>query len=611
MTQRAQHIRNVAIIAHVDHGKTTLVDALIRQSGILGREVMAERVMDSMDLERERGITIAAKNCTVEWEGLTINIVDTPGHADFGGEVERILSMVDGALLLVDAAEGPLPQTRFVLRKALNAGLAIVVVVNKIDRSDARVAEVVDDLFSLFIDCDAQDHHLAAPVVYAVARDGVATMDLKVEPVDITPVFRAIRDYIPGPAVEADAPLSILVANLGYSDYVGRLAIGRIRSGVLTTGQEVQVMPEGREYRGKVTRLYGYHGLKQVERTKPAEAGDIVVVAGLPEITIGDTITVPENPRVQPRISVEEPTVTMVFGPNTSPMSGREGKFLTARHLRERLWREAERNVSLRISAGESADRFVVSGRGELQLAILIEQMRREGYEMEVGRPKVIEKVMDGQLCEPYEFVVIDVPEEFVGAVTERLSSRRGVMQNMHHADTGQRVRLEFRIPSRGLIGIRSAFLTETRGTGIMHAVFDSYGPHAGRVPSRTTGAIVADRAGKATAYAIENLESRGALFVGPSEEVYAGMVVGENAKEGDMLVYIGRPKKLTNMRSSTSDEAVVLVPPVRHTLESAMEWISDDELLEVTPTTIRIRKRLLDHNERKDDQRAARETEA
>jgi GTP-binding protein len=608
MAERAAHIRNVAIIAHVDHGKTTLVDAMLRQSGTFRKnESMQDRVMDSMDLERERGITIAAKNCTIEWEGLTINIVDTPGHADFGGEVERILSMVDGALLLVDAAEGPLPQTRFVLRKALEAGLEIVVVINKIDRQDARAMEVHDEVFSLFIDCDADDHHLEVPVIYAVSRDGTAARSLEEPQTDLTAVYEAIRDHVPGPLIDSEAPLSMIVANLDYSDYVGRLGIGRMKSGNLAVNQTVLVAAGNREYRGKVARLYGYQGLKRVE-LETATAGQIIAVAGLEEITIGDTITDPERPIIQPRIVVEEPTVTMVFAPNSSPFAGREGKFVTGRQLRERLWRESQKNVSIRITSGEDGpDRFVVAGRGELQLSILIEQMRREGFEMEVGRPHVIEKTIDGELCEPYEDVVMDLPDDYIGVVTSLMASRKGVMKNMHHGGSN-RVRMEFRIPARGLIGIRSQFLTDTRGTGIMHSVFDGYSPHAGKIPSRVNGAIVADRPCEATGYAIANVEDRGVLFVAPGDPIYTGMVVGEHAKENDIEVYIGRPKKLTNMRASGSDDAVVLTPPIKHTLESAMEWINDNELIEVTPDSIRLRKRYLDPNLRKADKRIEEE---
>jgi GTP-binding protein len=600
---RAAHIRNVAIIAHVDHGKTTLVDALVRQCGMLREnEIMPERMMDTMDLERERGITISAKNCTIRWEDLTINIVDTPGHSDFGGEVERILSMVDGALLLVDAAEGPLPQTRFVLKKALEAGLAPVVVINKIDRPDQRTVEVENEIFSLFIDCGAEDWHIDSPVIYAIAREGLATESLAHKPEDMRPVFEAIRDHIPGPVIEENAPLSLLVANLDYSDYVGRLAIGRIRSGAVAMNDQVLVAADGREYRGKVTRIYGYDGLKRVE-VERAEAGQVVAIAGFEDVTIGDTITAIESPRALPRIHVEEPTVAMIFSANTAPFAGREGRFVTARQIKDRLWREAQKNVSLKITDGETPEQFNVCARGELQLAILIEQMRREGFELEVGRPQVIEKTIDGVISEPFEEVVIDIPEAHIGVVTERLSARRGVMTNMTHVGSN-RVKIEFRIPARGLIGIRSAFLTDTRGTGLMHAVFAGYAPTAGRIPARLVGAIINDRESTATGHAIANLESRGRLFVAPGEPVYQGMIVGEHAKAQDIDVWIGRPKKLTNMRASSSDETIVLAPPVRHTLETAMEWINENELIEVTPVAIRLRKRFLDPNLRKDERR-------
>ncbi|MEK8022977.1 MAG: translational GTPase TypA [Candidatus Hydrogenedentota bacterium] len=603
----ASKIRNVAIIAHVDHGKTTLVDAMLRQSGTFrANELLPDRMMDNIDLERERGITIAAKNCCMTWEDLTINIVDTPGHADFGGEVERILSMVDGALLLVDAAEGPLPQTRFVLRKALEAKLSIIVVINKIDRPDQRTVQVEDEIFSLFIDCDADDHHIDCPVIYAVAREGKATASLAHALEGMTPIYEAIRDYIPAPPVDAAAPLSLLVANLDYSDYVGRLAIGRMKSGSIAVGETVLVAGAEKQTRGKVSRLYAYHGLKRVE-IESASAGQIVAIAGIEELTIGDTITAPETPVIQPRIVVEEPTVVMIFGANTSPFTGRDGKFVTARQLKERLWKESLKNVSLRIDETEAPDRFNVAGRGELQLAILIEQMRREGFELEISRPKVIEKTIDGVVCEPFEELVIDVAEDFIGVVTETMAARRGVMANMTGAGSG-RIRMDFSIPARGLIGIRSNFLTDTRGTGIMHSVFAGYKPRAGSIPSRTAGAMIADRPCPATPYAIVNLEPRGKLFVEPSTDVYAGMIVGEHAKENDIEVYIGRPKKLTNMRASGSDDSIQLTPAVKHTLESAMEWIRDDELIEVTPKSIRLRKRQLDPNKRKSEEKSSRD---
>ena len=598
---KAPNIRNVAIIAHVDHGKTTLVDALMQQSGLYGeRDEVVDRAMDSMDLERERGITIAAKNCTIKWQDLTINIVDTPGHSDFGGEVERILSMVDGALVLVDAAEGPLPQTRFVLRKAIEANLELVVVINKIDRPDQRTVEVEDEILSLMIDCDATDKHLECPVLYAIAKDGKATRSLAHLPESMEPIFETIRDFIPAPKVDTDAPLSMIVANLGYSDFVGRLAIGRMKSGTLKKGDHILSVGDGVEVKGKVSHLYGYEGMKSVD-IQQAEAGEIIAIAGFEETTIGDTLTSIENPLVQPRINVEEATVEMVFGANTSPLTGKDGKFVTSRQLRDRLWKEKRRNVSLRIEEGESSDKFKVAGRGELQLAILIEQLRREDYELEVSRPEVITRDVDGETCEPFENLVLDLGQEFTGAITELLGSRRGVMINMSDAGSG-RVRLEFLVPSRGLIGIRSTMLTKTRGTCIPHSVFDGYKPWAGAIPTRTAAALISDRDCTSTPFAIGNLEARGTLFLPPGTETYSGMIVGESAKEKDIPVFIGRPKKQTNIRAAGSDDAVNLTPHKQHTLESAMEWINNDELIEVTPKEIRLRKRTLDPHVRKSE---------
>ncbi|MBI2264847.1 MAG: translational GTPase TypA [Armatimonadetes bacterium] len=583
-------IRNVAIIAHVDHGKTTLVDALLRQSGTFRRnEAVPDRVMDSLDLERERGITIAAKNCCLEWEGFRINIVDTPGHADFGGEVERILSMVDGALLLVDAAEGPLPQTRFVVKKALEAKLPLVLIINKIDRKDARTEQVVDEVFDLLLDCGADAHYLDSPVVYTNARAGASTLRIEDEPLDMRPVFEAMRDWIPSPLVELADPLSMIVANLGYSDYVGRLAVGRMKSGTVSVNDQVLIAGEESEHRGKVLRIYGYEGLKMVE-LQAAQAGQIVALAGFESITIGDTVTSIDTPVVQPRIYVEEPTVSMVFSSNTSPFSGREGKYVTGSKLKERLFKEGCQNVSLRVEEGVTPDQFVVSGRGELQLSILIETMLREGYEMEVGRPKVIEKTIDGQVCEPFESLMIDIPDIYIGVIRELMAMRKGTMLNMTGFDTG-RVRLEFYIPSRGLIGMRSTFLTITRGLGILHSIFERYGPLAGPVPSRVNGALVADRGGIATAYAISGIEQRGRLFIPPGTEVYNGMIVGEHARENDLDVNIAKLKKLTNMRASTSDETVILTPPLILSLEAALEWINDNETIEITPKSIRMRR--------------------
>jgi GTP-binding protein len=583
-------IRNVAIIAHVDHGKTTLVDALLKQSGtFLVNETVPDRVMDSLDLERERGITIAAKNCSLQWEGYAINIVDTPGHADFGGEVERILSMVDGALLLVDAAEGPLPQTRFVVKKALEAKLPLLLIINKIDRKDARTKEVEDEILNLLMDCGADADYLSSPIIYTNARAGAATLDLEREPVDMRPVFEAIRDYIPSPKVEVDQPLSMIVANLGYSDYVGRLAVGRMKSGTVSVNDQVLIAGEIVHYKGRVMRIYGYEGLKMVE-IPVARAGQIVALAGFESITIGDTATDVETPIVQPRIHVEEPTVSMVFSANTSPFAGREGKYVTGSKLKERLFKEGCANVSLRVEEGQSPDQFVVSGRGELQLAIVIETMRREGYEMEVGKPKVIEKTIDGVVHEPYENLLVDIPEDYIGVTREFLAMRKGAITSMSGFGTGM-IRMEFHIPSRGLIGIRSTFLTITRGMGIMNSIFDGYRPQAGAIPSRLNGALVTSVSGSATSYAIAALSQRGRLFVFPGTEVYSGMIVGEHARENDLDVNITKQKKLTNMRSSTCDETIVLTPPLIHSLESAIEWINDNEAIEITPQSIRLRR--------------------
>jgi GTP-binding protein len=594
------NIRNIAIIAHVDHGKTTLVDALLRQSGTFRKnEAVPERVMDSMDLEKERGITIASKNCSLEWEGLTINIVDTPGHADFGGEVERIISMVDGALLIVDAAEGPLPQTRFVVKKALEADLPLVIVINKIDRKDARTKETEEEVFNLLLECGAPIDYIDSPVIYAIARDGVATLNFDTEALDMTPVYEVIRDRIPAPKVELEKPLSMIVSNLGYSDYVGRLAIGRMKSGNISINDSVLIAGENENYRGKVTRIYSYLGLKMVEIEK-AYPGQIIALAGIQSVKIGDTITSIETPLIQPRINVEEPTVSMVFATNTSPFAGREGKYVTGSKLKERLTKEGKQNVSLEVNEGATPDEFIVSGRGELQLAILIETMRREGYEMQVGRPKVIEKTINNVVCEPYEHLIVDIPNEYIGVIRQILATRKGLFENM--VGYGEnRMRLEFHVPSRGIIGIRSDFLTITRGTGIMHSIFAGYEPVAGTISARTNGALVADRNGFATGYAISNLEPRGRLFVAPNTDVYCGMIVGEHAKENDLNVNIVKPKKLTNMRSSTSDFTLVLTPPIIHTLESAMEWIKDNEVIEVTPKSIRLRrlfKVMHDHRE-------------
>jgi len=592
-----EDIRNIAIIAHVDHGKTTLVDALLWQSGVFreNQEVM-ERVMDSNDLEREKGITILAKNTAVRFGRTKINIVDTPGHADFGGEVERTLKMVDGVMLLVDASEGPLPQTRFVLKKALELGLPPIVVINKIDRKDARPGEVLDEIYDLFIDLDAHEDQLDFPVLYTIARAGICRLTPDGEDHRLQPLFEEIVRTIPAPRYDRQTPLQMLVLNLDYSDFVGRLAIGRIMNGHVRARQEVALARlDGSLKRTRVTRLYVFEGLERTE-VEEAGPGDIVALAGFDEVSIGETITDPADPHPLPRVTVDEPTVGMVFSVNNSPFAGQEGKYVTSRNLKERLEREILTNVSIRIEPGETPDSFQVSGRGELQMAILIEMMRREGYELLVSRPEVITRTVEGVRQEPMERLVIDCPEEYVGVVTQKIGTRKGRMTNMVNHGTG-RVRLEFRIPSRGLIGFRSQFLTDTRGTGLLNHLFDGYEPWQGDIPHRTTGALVADRAGKVTAYAIEHVQDRGEIFVEPGDRVYEGMVVGENAREEDIDVNMVREKKLTNMRASTSEEGIHLLPVHRHSLEQALEWIREDELLEVTPQSLRTRKRVLPAN--------------
>jgi GTP-binding protein len=591
--------RNVAIIAHVDHGKTTLVDGLLRQGGAFrANQQVADRVMDSNELERERGITILAKNTAVHYNDLLINIVDTPGHADFGGEVERTLSMVDGVMLLVDASEGPLPQTRFVLRKALERGLPPIVVLNKIDRGDARPKEVLNEVYDLFIDLDATEDQIEFPVLYANARDGVATTDLAKPGEDLRPLFDAIVDHVPPPKGDPSAPLQMLVANLDSSDYLGRIAIGRVFNGTVKLNDAVAVLKlSGAEQQTKVTKLFAFDGLKRIEIDE-AKAGDIICLAGIEDITIGETIADPEQRIKIPPIAVDEPTVSMIFGVNTSPMAGRDGQYVTSRNLRDRLDRELLGNVSLRVEDTDSPEQLKVIGRGELQLSILIEMMRREGYEVQVSRPDIVTKEMDGVRVEPVEELIIDVPEEFQGVVIAQSGTRRGVMTKMVNNGSG-RVRLEFRIPSRGLIGFRSQFLTDTKGTGIMNTLFSGWEPWHGAIPSRATGALVADRAGAATAYAIYNLQERGEIFVEPQVAVYEGMIVGENSRPNDMDVNVTKEKKQTNMRASTADEAIRLIPPRILSLEQAIEFINDDELVEVTPKTIRLRKRILPSNMR------------
>jgi GTP-binding protein len=589
--------RNVAIIAHVDHGKTTLVDGLLRQGGAFrANQQVADRVMDNTDLERERGITILAKNTAVHYNDLLINIVDTPGHADFGGEVERTLSMVDGVMLLVDASEGPLPQTRFVLRKALERGLPPIVVLNKIDRADARPQEVLNEVYDLFIDLDATEDQIEFPVLYANARDGVATTDLAKPGDSLRPLFDAIVESVPPPKGDPTAPLQILVANLDSSDYLGRIAIGRVFNGTVKLNGPVSVLKLGGTIElTKVTKLFAFDGLKRVE-IEQAAAGDIVCIAGIEGITIGETISDPENHVRIPPIAIDEPTVSMIFGVNTSPMAGRDGQYVTSRNLRDRLDRELLGNVSLRVEDTDSPEQLKVIGRGELQLSILIEMMRREGYEVQVSRPDIVTKEIDGVRVEPVEELIIDVPEEFQGVVIAQTGTRRGVMTKMVNHGSG-RVRLEFRIPSRGLIGFRSQFLTDTKGTGIMNTLFAGWEPWHGAIPSRATGALVADRTGVATAYAIYNLQERGEIFVEPATAVYEGMIVGENARQNDMDVNVTKEKKQTNMRASTADEAIRLIPPRLLSLEQAIEFINDDELVEVTPKTIRLRKRTLASN--------------
>jgi GTP-binding protein len=592
--------RNVAIIAHVDHGKTTLVDAMLHQSGAFrANERVAERAMDSNELERERGITILAKNTAVHYHELLINIVDTPGHADFGGEVERTLSMVDGVVLLVDASEGPLPQTRFVLGKAFARGLPPIVVINKIDRPDARPAEVLNEIFDLFIDLDASEAQLEFPVIYTNGKRGTATRDLARPGQDLRPLFDAIVEHVPPPMGSLDAPLQILVANLDSSDYLGRIAIGRIFNGRVKIGDEVAICtPEVAEARkARITKLFAFDGLKRVDLDNAA-AGDIVCLAGMPDITIGETVTEVERQAPVPMVAIDEPTVSMIFGVNTSPMAGRDGQFVTSRQVRDRLERELIGNVSIRLENTDSPETVKVIGRGELQLSILIEMMRREGYEMQVSRPEIVTREQNGQRVEPVEDLVIDVPEDFQGVVIAQIGGRKGTMTKMVNHGSG-RVRMEFRIPTRGLIGFRSQFLTDTRGTGIMNHLFAGWEGWHGAIPSRTTGALVADRAGTATAYAISNLQERGEIFIEPAATVYEGMIIGENARPSDMDVNVTKEKKQTNMRASTADEAIRLIPPRIQGLEQAIEFINDDELVEITPKSIRLRKRILAANQR------------
>ena len=594
-----QNIRNIAIIAHVDHGKTTLVDAMLRQSGTFREnEQVRERVMDSMDLERERGITIMAKNTSVRYRDVKINIVDTPGHADFGGEVERVLKMVDGVMLLVDAAEGCLPQTRFVLRKALEARLPAIAVVNKIDRADARPAEVVNEIYELFLDLDATDEQIDFPILYCISREGIAKRNLDDQSNNLQPLFEQIVQTIPPPKeIRADS-LQLLVANLDYNDYVGRLAIGRIFSGEIKTGDQIAVSkPDSSLQKTRVSQLYVFEGLKR-EPVTTAPFGEIVALAGIENIQIGDTVTSVDNPHPLPAIAVDEPTISMIFGVNNSPFAGREGRFVTSRQVKERLDKERLGNVAIRVEETDSPDQFKVSGRGELQLAILIEMMRREGYELQVSKPEAITRQVNGKTLEPIEAVVVDCPDEFIGVVTEALGRRKGQMTRMVNHGTG-RVRLEFETPSRGLIGFRNEFLTETKGTGLLNTMFLRWGDWQGALRGRNTGSLVADRMGETTTFALYNLQERGTLFIRPGTKVYEGMIIGENARAVDLDVNAVKEKKLTNMRASTADEAMRLVPVKELSLEQALEFISDDELVEVTPQSIRLRKRTLAANMR------------
>ena len=595
-------LRNVAIIAHVDHGKTTLVDAMLKQSGVFrANEQVAERVMDSNDLERERGITILSKNTSVMHDGIKINIVDTPGHADFGGEVERVLNMVNGVLLLVDAFEGPMPQTKYVLRKALEQKLKPIVVINKIDRPDERVNDVVDEVLELFMELDADDDQLDFPVVYASARDGIAKLSMDEDSKDLAPLFKMLIEEIPAPQGDIDGPLQIMITTLDYDDYVGRIAIGRVIRGRVYNGQQVCILNGESERKAKIGRLYTYEGLKRVEMPEAA-LGDIVAIIGLEDVNIGETIADPENPEALPTINIDEPTLAMVFRVNNSPFAGKEGQFVTSRHLRDRLFKEVETNVSMRVAETDSPDAYEVSGRGELHLSILIETMRREGFEFQVGKPKVILKKIHGQTCEPMELLTIDVPQEFMGPVMESLGTRKAEMINM--TELAGYLRLEFIIPARGLIGFRSGFLTITKGNGIMHHVFHGYAPLKGEIPIRSRGVLVAFESGETTAYGINSVQDRGTMFVVPGQTIYEGMIVGENARELDMEVNPCKKKHVTNMRSSASEEAIRLTSPRILSLEQALEYINDDELVEVTPKSIRLRKVILNRQLRARDRK-------
>lgn len=590
-------LRNVAIIAHVDHGKTTLVDAMLKQSHIFrANEQVAERVMDSNAIERERGITILSKNTAVMYKDIKINIVDTPGHADFGGEVERVLNMVDGVLLLVDASEGPMPQTKYVLRKALEQGLKPIVVINKIDRPDQRIDDVYDEVLELFMELGADDDQLDFPVVYAIARDGIAKLDLDDESDSLEPLMDLLIKEIPAPQGDVEGPLQMMVTTLDSDEYVGRVAIGRIMRGKIKEGQNVVVISGDGETKERIGKVYVYQGLKRMEVSE-AELGEIVAITGLPSASIGHTVADAENPEALPSINIDEPTLSMTFGVNTSPFAGREGQFVTSRHLRDRLYKETETNVSLCVEETDSPDTFKVSGRGELHLSILIETMRREGYELQIGKPEVIYKEINGQLCEPIENLTIEVPQEFMGTVMESLGTRKAELSNM--TELKGYLRLEFTIPARGLIGFRSEFLTNTKGNGIMNHVFRGYAPYKGDISGRSRGSLVAFEQGETTPYGIYTLQDRGVMFISPNQMVYEGMIIGENTRELDMDVNPCKKKNVSNMRSSSSDEAIRLTPPRLLSLEQALEFINKDEMVEVTPESIRLRKTILDKSQR------------
>jgi GTP-binding protein len=602
----SQNIRNIAIIAHVDHGKTTLVDAMLIQSGVYREnQAITERVMDSNDLEKERGITILSKNLSIQHSGLKINIVDTPGHADFGGEVERILKMVDSVLLLVDAFDGPMPQTRFVLKKSLDLGLKPIVVINKIDRPGARPEAVVDMVFDLFCELNADEYQLDFPIVYASAKNGYAKQDMEDPSDNLEPLFQMIRDKVDPPQVSVDKPFQLLVSNIAYNKFIGRVATGKIFNGQVHSGETVAwIDKNGNISNGRITKLLGYQGLQQIEIDQAA-AGDIVTIAGFEELGIGETLASAEQPVALPYMAIDEPTLSMNFMVSNSPFAGREGKYVTSRNIRDRLVKELRTNVSLRMEETDNTDTFKVSGRGELHLSILIENMRREGFEMSVSKPEVIYREIDGKLCEPLEYLSIDVPEEHQGTVIERLGTRKAEMVSMQPMDGTNRI--EFIIPARGLIGFRTEFLTETRGTGVMNHTFHEYAPYKGSITGRNNGVLIAMDSGESIAYALYNLQDRGTLFIGPGVEVYEGMIIGQHAKENDLVVNACKGKKLTNVRASGSDEAIRLTPATVLSLEQALEYIDDDELVEVTPKSIRLRKKILAANERKKYEKKAK----